>query len=455
LKKLQLIVALVIFAFSEAWAQADTLRVMTYNVLYYGDTPPCQWPHEESHRYLKTIISYTHPDVLGLIKMSAPKQSEDDLFATAPEHFADSIIDFALNGAYPGTYSYAPITNNAHGNNVEALFYNHKKLGFACIVSSYANIVDFNTYKLYYKDANLAQTHDTIFLYVTLNHVKSGDDFVDVRGRQMKNEMAYMKQHFSSLPNMINMGDFNLRGSDEPLYQELIFPADSNFRFYDTPFFPDGKLKYPANWDDNRIAYAAYLTTSTRQDDAHPNDCGTGGGAKNWYDHIFLSGNIIHNTDHISYIPHSYRTVGNDGARYKIAVNNNNGAGNHSAPAEVIEALYRMSNKYPVMLDLLVTPNSSTHKTVSTEKTAPVYHKEEIKITAATAKDLQLRLNEGVLGEEITMEVFDGTGNSVMKKKLKAKDANQSIPCSLNSGTYKVQFCTTHNLMSKQEISIK
>ena len=74
-----------------------------------------------------------------------------------------------------------------------------------------------------------------------------------------------------------------------------------------------------------------------------------GGGAKDWYDHIFLvfmDRATMRTT--ISYIPHSYTTLGNDGHRLGISVND--APTNTAVPANVANALYLMSDKYPVMV---------------------------------------------------------------------------------------------------------
>lgn len=451
MKKHKLILkALVMSAFFciNVQAQTDTLRVMAYNVLYYGETPSCQGPHDKLHGYLKTIIEYTRPDIVGLTKFAAPAQ-QGNPFATAPIGFPDSILRYALNAAMPGKYAYCPYSNAAMANNIELLCYDQHKLGFVSVVSSYANITDINTYKLYYKDPNLNRTHDTTFLYVTLNHIKSGDESVAVREAQMKGEMNNIKKHFTTLPNHINMGDFNVRSSNEPFYQALCFPDDSNFRFYDPPFY-DGNLKYPANWDHD-ANYAKYFTTSTRQTKEFPNKCGTGGGAKNWYDHIFFSSWIAKNTNYVRYIPNSYRTVGNNGVRYKISINDKNPA-NTSAPAEVIEALYQFSNKYPVMLDLEVTPNTSGISPKDPEVGAPVAAQETITIDGPANDEITAHFPAGFNDQAMTVAYIDATGKEVNKKSFNVKKQEMRFPFSEPVGTYTVRFCTVHSVAAEIKV---
>jgi len=428
--------------FVSAQAQTDTLKLMTYNVLYYGDSPPCQAPHDVLHGYLKTIVSYTKPDIFGLIKLAAPKQ-DGDPYATAPMGWPDSILKYAMNAAYADRYAYAPYSNDAKANNIELLVYNRQKLGYAGKVCSYSNIIDFNTYKLFYKDPNLSRTHDTTFLYVTLNHDKSGDESVKVRAGQIKGEMSSIQQHFTHLANHINMGDFNVRGSDEPFYQTLCFPADTAFQFFDPPFY-EHKLKYPANWDHDPV-YAAYFTTSTRQGE-FPNGCGTGGGAKNWYDHIFMSSWIMHNANYISYIPNSYRTIGNSGNRYKIAINNPNPA-NTSVPADVLEALFRFSNKYPVMADLLVTANTTGNSPKDPEIPGTATHSvSTVSIDQPVTDVVTVHFSEDMMDQAMTIVYKDMQGNELKTKSFKVKNTTMTFPFKQDAGTYHIVLSTVHSV---------
>ena len=307
---------------------------------------------------------------------------------------------------------------------------------------------------MYYKDPALAATHDTTYLYVTLNHDKSGDEFESVRAAQIAAEMENIRSHFSRLPNMINMGDFNTRGSKEDCYKTLVFPEDTTFRFFDPPFY-EGKLKYPANWDDDRANFAAYLTTSTRKDKGVPNPCGSAGGAKNWYDHIFLSSWIMNNTNRIKYIPNSYRTIGNDGYRYKISINDKASV-NNSAPADVIEALYQMSNKYPVMAELAVYTDQAGNRPSNPEiGLAAKGAKEDVTVTNPVKKQFILHFTNGIIGEEMNMECFDMNGRSLLKQSFKVKEAEKNVDCKLDAGDYILKLYTKHSLLSEIKIKVE
>ena len=325
--------------------QKGVIKVMSYNVLKYGDG--CQGTAREMHGYLKTIVNYTNPDILGLVKVEAIPTGPNAK-GKAPIAFDDSILAYALNASGADKYAVCPFTNVARDNNQAILFYNKHKFGFSSFVTLVSDITDINMYKLYYLGSNLPNINDTVFIYIVLVHTDSGDES-DERDRQMTELMNALRKRFATLPNIIVMGDFNLRKTNEPGYQALTNNAEKNYCLIDPPFSIDKKVSYPGNWDKHPERFSAFLTTSTRRKDKEPNSCGTGGAAKGWYDHIFLSPSITNNTNFYHYINGSYHTIGNDGKRIDASVND---LPNKAAPVEVLNALYQMSNKYPVMLEL-------------------------------------------------------------------------------------------------------
>jgi hypothetical protein len=226
---------------------------------------------------------------------------------------------------------------------------------------------------------------------------------------------------------MLNMGDFNTHNSDEACYQALVNPANPAFRFYDPPFAPDASVSYPADWDNNPASYAAFLTTSTRLSGSVPNSCGTSGGGKSWYDHIFVSQSIIQHTAGIAYIPHSYRTLGNDGNRTGISVND--APANTAVSAAVADALFQMSNKYPVMVNLLVSPTASG--------IASLYEPQEVTVPSPVHNMLQVQLSARWAGTTMPAICSDMAGRVVMNF---ACNGTTAVPCGLAPGTYVIHL---------------
>ena len=418
-----------VLCFSAVFAQPDTLKVMAYNVLYYGDTPPCQFSHSTEHSYLATILQYEKPDIVGLDKVEAIPTYVGDASGSAPMGFQDSILQSAFNSWSGGIYSVCPFTNASAADNVDLLFYNHNKLGFAGIISSYANITDFNTYKLYYKDADLSTTHDTLFLYVTPNHDKSGTSSSELtaRAEQISGYMSDLASKFTSLPNYITMGDFNTHNSTEQVYQELVAPLNPGFKMYDPPYFPDGIYTYPGNWDTDPSACAKNMTFVTRASSSHPNSCGNGGGAALWYDHMFISKSLMNNTDRIQYVANSYTTVGNDGNRLGISVND--APTNTSAPPAVITALYDFTDKYPITAKFAVAP--STAATLSVGQVDGL-----LRISNPVGDRIRLFPASGLIGQDCQWSVCSISGAQLMSGVIHFGGGVQEIPVSLVVGTY-------------------
>jgi hypothetical protein len=337
-------------------AKTDTLNVMAYNVLSYGDD--CQGTTSALNGYFKTIIQYTQPDLL-----SCEKMNEFTISAGLPTNLADVITDSVLNAVSPGKYAYATVTNASDGDKVSVLFYNKQKLTFVKTETLVAYITDFDLYKLYYNDPNLSITHDTTFLYAVVNHTQSGSPST-TRDMQVEDEMTALRKKFGYFPNMVNMGDFNTANSYEAGYQSIITSTDTLTNMMDPPFYPDKSEVYPAEWENNAAAFAKFLTTTTRASATVPNNCGTGGGAKGWYDHIFISRWLYNGTNYMQYLPNSYQTVGNDGNRIGVDANSPTPVVNISAPAAVINAIYQFSDKYPITIKLLIKANRNAYSPV-------------------------------------------------------------------------------------------
>jgi len=329
----------------------DTLNVVAYNILNYGDG--CQGPTDSLDGYFRTFLKYAQPDLMSCEKLAA--------FPFQPGvvgNLADEIRDSVLNAVFAGRYAYATPTQVANSSKMSVLFYNKQKLTYIYTKTLLADVEDFDLYKLFYNDVNLPVTHDTTFLYVIVNHTQSGTAST-ARDYQVTNEMKTLRAKFAYLPNVINMGDFNVHSSYEAGYQSIISPKDSATMMSDPPFYPDMKLAYPANWDASPNLFAPYLTTSTRGSISIPNTCGTGDGAKSWYDHIFISPWLVKGGDYMQYIAGSYTTIGNDGNRLSVSINSASPVVNTSAPADVLDAMFQFSNKYPVSIKLLVKANRS------------------------------------------------------------------------------------------------
>jgi hypothetical protein len=332
--------------------KTDTIKVMAYNVLGYGNS--CQGTTSTLNGYLQPIIQYTQPDLFSFEKMGFFPPAPG-----APGNFADNITANVLNVVSPGKYAYATPTNVSDADNMSTLFYNKQKLTFVKTETIEHYITDFDLYELYYNDPNLSITHDTTYLWVLVNHTQSGAS--STRDLQVSQYMQTLRSKFAYFPNLINMGDFNTASSLEIGYQSMVTSADSTTKMSDPPFYPDKTVNYPGVWETNTLTFSSFLTTTTRALATVPNTCGTGGGAKSWYDHIFISPWLVKGTNYMQYVPGSYQTIGNDGHRLGEDINSTTPVANNSAPANVINALWQFSDKYPVSIKLVVKANRNAY----------------------------------------------------------------------------------------------
>ena len=327
----------------------DTIKVMAYNVLSYGDD--CQGPTTSLDNYFRVIAQYAAPDLMGCEKINAFPFTPG-----AAGNLADEILTNVLDSVSMDTYNYAAPTNATNLDKMSVLFYNKKKLAYIRTENLLSLSSDFDFYTFFYRDPNLAITKDTTFLYALVCHTQSGSSSLE-RDYQDSTTISILRKKFAFFPNLIIMGDFNTTGSYEKGYQSIINSNDSTTKMSDPPYYPDQVLKYPGDWNTIPDYVSHYLTTSTGSLPNVPNSCGTSAGGKGWYDHIFISPWLVNGTNYMKYVPNSYESIGNDGARLGVSINSNVPVINSSAPSNVLDALFQFSDKYPVMLSLVIKAN--------------------------------------------------------------------------------------------------
>jgi hypothetical protein len=423
-------------------AQQDTLRVMAYNVLHFGDG--CQGTNTYLFSKLSPIVQYANPDVIGLVKCQSIKVTPTDNNGLSPYGFADTIIKYALNNVFPGRFNYCPLTNLAGSNDMDVLFYNQNKLGFVWVKTLISIQEDFDLYKLYYKDPYLSKTHDSTFLYFILNHTVSGTSPAQ-RDQQDTLNIDALKKMFYHAPNLISMGDFNTHSSGEVGYQAYVNNSDTSFLFDDQPFFPDHLLSYPIDWDASPSLAKYQLNTSTRLSGTYPNSCGASSGGKDWYEHLFTSRWLINNIDYIKYIGNSYVTIGNDGKRVGISENDSTTYGkNTSAPSNIINDIFFLSDKYPIMASYLVTFDS-----LGNGPADPVLgiaslqsEQEPIKVNNPVHDDIIVYFPANILGEKCQATCYDVCGRQLFTDEFNTASVVHLSSTTLIPGTYIIRFQT-------------
>jgi len=315
---------------ANAYAQ-DTVRVMHYNLMYYGQTSSyCTTsnnPQAAKDSYLKKIIKYVKPDIF----------TANEIAPNSATH--QYILDYVMNTDGVTHYNKGLMTNSSGSDLSNGMFYNADKLVLLSQHNIVTSVRDINFYNFYFKAANLATTHDTAYLTCIIAHLKAGSNASDSLARSVQTNI--LMNNLNSLnkkANYLLMGDFNVYTGDEQCFQNLINYSNADVRFYDP-------VNMVGDWNSNYY-YSDYHTQSTHTTST---GCFATGGMDDRFDFILESEYIKYGTDHFQYITGSYKAIGQDGNHLNDAINYGT---NNSAPDSIIEALYDMSDHLPVVLNL-------------------------------------------------------------------------------------------------------
>lgn len=307
----------------------DTLKVMQYNVLRYGDAN-CDKTNEDDH--FKAIIDYYEPDILAINELEPN------------EAYAEAILARVLNTNNRTGYKRAQMTNKANSGIVNMLFYNSNKLALKGQDVSNTILRDINHYRLFYKAKGLgSDVLDTAFFNISSMHLKAGDDQNDeqTRDQMTMNMMNHINQK-GRKGHYFATGDFNIQGSNDDGYQNFVNPEPGAFVDFVDP------IDQPGNWHKNSN-YADHHSQSTRTD--YIGDCGVPGGLDDRFDFILLSEKTMDQEAQITYLNGSYNTGGQDGQRFDQSVLNPE---NQSVSSSLANSMKQMSDHLPVMLDVVV-----------------------------------------------------------------------------------------------------
>lgn len=328
------ILILILFVCTLAAHSQDTLKIMHYNLLNYGNyTNYCSSAnnsHETKDAWINTIISHELPDIFTVNEIS-----NDD-------YYHNRILNSVMNTNGRTWYRRGTISNIAGSELVNMLYYNSDKL----ILKSYevvqSSTRDIDLFTLCCITPALEQG-DTVWLNCIVAHLKAGNSGSDatLRAVMTSNTISYLKSR-KNAGNFLIMGDFNTYTSSETCYQNLISLNADDFRFFDP-------VNKPGNWN-NGSAFAAWHTQSVT---LNSNGCQASGGMDDRFDHIMTTAQIINGSLGLKYIQGSYHAVGQDGKHFNKSITDS--PDNTSVPADVLTALSTNSDHLPVRLDLILT----------------------------------------------------------------------------------------------------
>jgi len=305
----------------------DTVRICHYNLLEYGVSGTTCPTTSDKNTWMKLFMPKIAPDILTVNEIGGSSGL-----------YAENILQNVLQTFNPA-FERAAYTNNTGSSIVNAFFYNSDKFGIYDEQVISHSLRDINFVSLYYKDASLPLTLDTIFLHFVVIHYKAYSSPSD-GNTQVSQGWAVMNflDAFGKPGNFILSGDLNVSSSNDSSYKVLTKHGNPDICFQDP-------VNTPGTWGS--VAYQTVHTQSTKIT-ATPN-CGAGGGMDDRFDQILVSNFVMNDSDRVHYIPGSYFAYGNDGNLYNDAITSST-----SVPAQIANALHDNSDHLPVVMDLAI-----------------------------------------------------------------------------------------------------
>ncbi|PCJ64536.1 MAG: hypothetical protein COA58_12400 [Bacteroidetes bacterium] len=338
------ILALLICTFASAQTITDTLTFMHYNVLNYRNiTSFCTVSNNSpasKEGYMRTIVGYLLPDIITVNEMAGDG-------GTA----ANRLLTNSLNK--DGRTYYKQCNYSANSNLSNMLYYNKNKLVFHKqdkvdrAVNNTFLVRQIDAYTLYYLDQSELDAGDTTFLTVYVAHLKASSGSANVAERAEMTEalMKYHEENYNADHNYIISGDFNVYTSNEQGFKNLVAHSNTAIRFKDP-------INKSGSWN-NTSAYASVHTQSTHVSGG----CVAGGGLDDRFDFILCGNEILNNSRGLDYVTGSYTAVGNDGSHFNSTLISGT---NNSVPANVLSALYSMSDHLPITLKMGITRTTAS-----------------------------------------------------------------------------------------------
>ena len=389
-----LIIPLILIGFSlSAFGQADTLKVMQYNLLNYGNnTSYCTTTNNninDKNGYIRTILTAYYPDILTVCEMGRNTSLPNDFLNN---NLNINGIDYWMTSAG---------ANTANSSLTNCIFYNSTKLTFAGhhVAQTFTRDVDVYDFKFKNDESG------NIILTCVIAHLKAGtgSDNETKRKTMVENIMRYIELNYREC-NVLIMGDFNLYTAEEPAYQTLTNQTTYPLCYFIDPLYPYGV----GDWNNNS-QYANYHTQSTHKD--NDSDCHSSGGMDDRFDFILMSENIYGGRDGIRYVGGSYNALGNDGHRFNKSINNPT---NTAVSQAVANALFNNSDHIPVTMELVYSSHLDVNELANNELSYDVFP------NPASSK-VNIRFYQDNLGKANIL-LFNTLGQQVFSENITVND---------------------------------
>jgi endonuclease/exonuclease/phosphatase family metal-dependent hydrolase len=397
----------------------DTLTVLQYNLLWYGEvTDWCDNSNNninEKDQYIRTIINYTEPDIFTVNEMSKSPAIHQHL------------LDQVLNTGGVSHYQKANFLSEAETDIVNMLYFNAEKLALHSHFIAQNYIRDIDVYKLYLISNSLADG-DTTFVTCVVSHLKSSSSGTNVEKRRVMeiNTMNWLND-FDDDNNYLMMGDFNVYSPTEPAYQQFLNYENPSLRFLDP-------VDQTGEWHNN----SQYSHVHSQSTHTSSNGCASTGGMDDRFDFILISNNISEGNKKVKYLPGSYWAVGQDGKHFNKSLIAS--PENTSVPPDVLNALYNNSDHLPITLKLVVEESLG----IPGDRYTDIL---EINIINPISDYLQFDIKTQQ-STHLKMELIDFSGNVLKKLDYKVARGTHRYEwkmANLKSGMYLLKVTDSNN----------
>ena len=280
---------------------------MTYNLLQYNNNP------EPRNVYFRKTILATQPDVIVVQEIE---------YQSVVNNFLYDVLNYYTQGLYKaGTFINGPDMDRA-------LYYKSSKFNF--IVNSPIPTPgprDINAFIVKHIQTNKQ-------LIVIGLHLKAGSNTSNQQIRAAEvNALRGFTNSLNPGTDFLVLGDFNIYGSYEAAYQNLLEVQPQN----------EGHvidaINISGTWNNSN--YSQYHTQSTR---VRQFNGGATGGLDDRFDLILYSKSVSESGG-ITYIPNTLTEFGNDGNHYNDSINQRP---NTSVPDSIADALHYATDHLPV-----------------------------------------------------------------------------------------------------------
>jgi hypothetical protein len=426
-----LTILITLFLFNIGKGQVkDTVTIMHYNLLYYGDaTTFCTVNNNnvsDKDTYLKRIVNHVQPDLFTVNEMGCNAI------------YAKRIKDLVLNYSEK-KYELTVLQKSGSQNICNMLFYKtskvklvkQEKITTAGNGTSIVRAVDL--YELQFLATNLSPNHtqlDTPSTHLLTMHLKASSSSANKGERELAAEGIMKHLEANEQPgNYLLSGDLNLYTNTEGAFQHFTDWTAPSYNFKD-----------PANrvgeWGNNS-SFADMHTQSTHTSGG----CHSAGGMDDRFDFILASQYIMTGRGSIQYIPGTYKAIGQDGKRFDGRLDTPQ---NNSAPAAVIDALYNMSDHLPVVMQIEIIFGQKNNSTAPIDSSNSINtHKSngKMKLWINSNREIQL---DGIPKDAVyQIDAYNSAGSRIGVLSQNATSASLISTANLGSGLHIIQAKNT------------